>query len=943
MPIRTSPSAERSGSSEADVRAIADPRDDSLNDCGCCDGVSVDTPAAVFNRPGLSQIAYRVGTHAQFYESMIARLSQSGLPRLQGLTTRDRADFTIAFLDACAVLGDVLTFYEERTANEGYLRTATERLSIQELARLIDYRLSPGVAASTWLAFTLDDAPGALGQALSLAATAHDTIQRLPPIVIARGLRVSSVPAPGEQPQTYETIETIGARLEWNAMKPRMFRPQPLMAQAASAFLQGLENNIKPGDAIAIIDASGQRELKTVVRVTLNQDDRTTRVDFAGLGILFAFLNTSNLPKGNVSDFEPDTPLDDTAVATILAHVWTSSDLEALAQMQKWPIEALIAAIERATAARPVVADTGVFVFRQRSATFGHNAPNYDSLPPGLRFPQKVDKFKVVNGEVQPDGAQLVAPAFPTSWEDKTLAEVAAPDASTLYLSASFPGVAAGGWIALIDSTGTAQPAVLKVTATTDAVKSAFAITGTVTKLTVSAHTPLMFFKMRTTTAFIQSEALPLHDLPIENEVGTGPLVLDRPYLGLAVGQRVVLTGERSDLKGVTAAEVLTLKDVAVDAGFTVVTFERAPVYRYVRRTVKINANVASATHGETVREVLGSGDGNQAFQRFTLRQPPLTFVSAPTPSGGQTTLEVWVNEVRWHEVPSLFDHGPDERIYITRFDDEGRAQVIFGDGTTGSRLPTGQENVRAVYRKGIGLGGLVRADQLTQLMERPYGVRGVTNPVASSGAADPERRDHARRNAPLTVMTLGRVVSLKDYESFCRAFSGIDKALATWTWFGEKRGVFLTVAGSDGAPVEETSDLYRNLVDALRLAGDDTVPLLVKSFTPRLFAVAGALKIDLDRVPEQVVDAVTRALRHAFSFEARDFGQPVHLSEVIAVMQAVPGVIFVDVDALHRADEDVERRPRIPAAVPRPGDDDVAPAELLTLDPRPLALEVLL
>jgi hypothetical protein len=44
----------------------------------------------------------------------------------------------------------------------------------------------------------------------------------------------------------------------------------------------------------------------------------------------------------------------------------------------------------------------------------------------------------------------------------------------------------------------------------------------------------------------------------------------------------------------------------------------------------------------------------------------------------------------------------------------------------------------------------------------------------------------------------------------------------------------------------------------------------------------------------------------------------------------------------LHRSDESVDLKDHIAAAVPRPGDDDeVLPAELLTLDPRPLALGV--
>src|SRR5439155_24026000 len=136
------------------------------------------------------------------------------------------------------------------------------------------------------------------------------------------------------------------------------------------------------------------------------------------------------------------------------------------------------------------------------------------------------------------------------------------------------------------------------------------------------------------------------------------------------------------------------------------------------------------------VKETLGGGDARQTYQRFTLLQPPLTFVSAATPSGAESTLEVRVNDLLWHEVPAFFGHGPEERIYVTRVEDEEKSTVIFGDGKTGARLPTGQENVKATYRKGIGLSGLVKADQLTQLMTRPLGVKGVTNPIESSGAA---------------------------------------------------------------------------------------------------------------------------------------------------------------------------------------------------------------
>ena len=82
------------------------------------------------------------------------------------------------------------------------------------------------------------------------------------------------------------------------------------------------------------------------------------------------------------------------------------------------------------------------------------------------------------------------------------------------------------------------------------------------------------------------------------------------------------------------------------------------------------------------------------------------------------------------------------------------------------------RNNVRAKYRKGIGVEGLVKSGQLSMLLSRPLGVKGVTNPLAAGGAQDPEQLGDARANAPLKVLTLDRVVSLRDYENFARAFA---------------------------------------------------------------------------------------------------------------------------------------------------------------------------
>src|SRR4051812_35571639 len=114
-----------------------------------CERVIEPMPA-IQNRPGLAQLAYRIGQHPEFLRRMRALLPRQELPEEPGvaaaaprfrplgaLTTRSDEDPALALLDAWAMVLDVLAFYQERIANEHYLRTATERRSIRELARAI--------------------------------------------------------------------------------------------------------------------------------------------------------------------------------------------------------------------------------------------------------------------------------------------------------------------------------------------------------------------------------------------------------------------------------------------------------------------------------------------------------------------------------------------------------------------------------------------------------------------------------------------------------------------------------------------------------------------------------------------------------------------------------------------------------------------------------------
>jgi predicted phage baseplate assembly protein len=291
--------------------------------------------------------------------------------------------------------------------------------------------------------------------------------------------------------------------------------------------------------------------------------------------------------------------------------------------------------------------------------------------------------------------------------------------------------------------------------------------------------------------------------------------------------------------------------------------------------------------------------------------------------------------------VETFFDHQSEERIYITRLDNDGKTTVIFGDGTTGSRLPTGAENIKATYRKGIGLGGLVKANQLSLLLTRPLGVKAAVNPMASKGAADAERLDEARNNATLTLLTLGRIVSLQDYEDFARAFAGVEKTLATWTWKMQKRCIYITVAGTNGAAILKDDQLYENLLTAIGQSGDDRVHVEVDSYRPLFFRMSANLKIHPDYFAEKVLPMVEQKLRSVFSFRERSFGQPVVLSEVITVCQQAEGVVAVDIDKLYYSDGVEELSPILKSSIPVMGDEVVLAAQLLTLDPGPVDLKI--
>ena len=263
------------------------------------------------------------------------------------------------------------------------------------------------------------------------------------------------------------------------------------------------------------------------------------------------------------------------------------------------------------------------------------------------------------------------------------------------------------------------------------------------------------------------------------------------------------------------------------------------------------------------------------------------------------SSLAVYVNNIEWQESDTLAGLGPKDRDYITQTADDDTTSVIFGNGVQGARLPTGSSNITAIYRNGIGQAGNVDANQISLLQSRPLNVKSVVNPLRASGGADRDSRDQARSNAPLAVMSLDRLVSVHDYADFARSFAGIGKASSAKLSDGQRDLVHVTIAGAEDIPIDPTSDLYANLVQALHVNGDPYEPLQVAVRNLRLLVISAQVKILDEYLWEDVAADLRAALLNVFSFDNRSLGQPVFQSEVISAMQAVAGVAYVSLQIL--------------------------------------------
>ncbi len=917
------------------------------------------------NLPGKTSINYRLGDHPLFLRHMLNQLPTQMIKgkKINGsdepdrwplarIFTGDSEDPTVALLDACSIVADVITFYQERIANEAFLRTATERSSVLELARSVGYELKPGVSASTYVVFTVDD-----------------TVEKGKTVKVPKGTKIQSIPPPDKLPQTFETMQDLETSAELNVLRPQRTKPAKLKIGDKKILLKGTSTGLRPGDYILLVGDERKKnpfnerwDFRQVSSVTPDPDKGITVVEWQdGLGwrspygkhvIVPSEENTSCYAlRQRTALFGYNAP-DWRAMPEVVKDAYLASDASGSGKEEpfQWPGFDLLSLCPKNTnnikkglrgeyfgsenysgslEYNPVVSSFPHTITKKdvKSArltgliktikgankaryTFSIKEPENAKLWVNNKLVVNKSKGKKDSGVIQldPEKYYFITLKFhadegiksidlswirPDGKEFSPIPKDCLYYAFPVYLDASYPQILADSWL-VMSIPGYQE--LYRVDSVAEDSQTNFTLSAKTTCVSLIGENMCLYNnKIRETAVYAVSDKLEMADVLIDDVISDRTIELDRIVDGLIRG-KVLVISEKDSEKGQPKSELVELQEVknpdegnTIEGG-TILTLRSPLLNSYNPDNMIIYGNAVKVTHGETINEVLGSGNGSITYQKFTLKKPPLTYISSK--NGALSTLEVRVNDILWSESTSLYGKDEKSQNYMVRIDNDSKATITFGDGKQGARLPTGVENITATYRSGTGEDGQVDAGTLTILQARPLGIKEVTNPLPGTGAENPEKLEMARLNVPKEALTMGRIVSLQDFENYARTFPGIGKAQAVSIWTGSVNVVCITIASAFSKPVEPDSTLFSDLSGSIDKVRDPVQEVWIKTYKPVFFYVEALLKIDQAYRSDLVKESVKKALTDAFSFDRRSFGQSVTDAELVSVIQAVPGII---------------------------------------------------
>jgi hypothetical protein len=155
------------------------------------------TPSnAVTSSSPVLSIPTNIDYTSKDFSGLMFSMLQYATQAMPDWNTTSEGDFGVALLEAFAYEGDIISYYGDRISQEAYIPTATQRVSLLNIAALLDYQVSNGTPATGSVTFQTSNPGNAVTiPAGTQVATGFDSTNDAP--IIYETVTTQTVPANG--------------------------------------------------------------------------------------------------------------------------------------------------------------------------------------------------------------------------------------------------------------------------------------------------------------------------------------------------------------------------------------------------------------------------------------------------------------------------------------------------------------------------------------------------------------------------------------------------------------------------------------------------------------------------------------------------------------------------------------------------------------------------
>lgn len=873
--------------------------------------MSISTPPTNdltrWNRAGLSRLHYTDGNAATYLEDLrLALRNQFGSnedvlvwlgenltdknlrewqARLLDQYDAPRRDYAWEILRTFARSSHVLAQTVNAYSNERYIRTATQWDNLRRLVKMLDYHPAPPASAETWVA---------------LLAKLPDATKGITGIgTVDKGLALQNQPKDGSSPLVFETLQELDVDYRINELRApdydRSVESLAIPAQNTSFNypLRLMPEGISVGDrgVVSCLSQAAAVEVKSInagsIDLKVIEQGFTARNwALADVRLLLtpAWQNAPRLNGSNVVE-----------VSSVNNSV-RADDLLAYVSGSNWVTTKVVAVDGNRVQFGSSVADNTVLYQTLEAKQQGSKF-----VIPSQRGNALVWKANLTTADPDPhrEHEVVIYDYLAANTSTNIYYLPANPPAAFSVINAApaalqFAGkpgdLVSGDWIILQNTSGHFYA---RTIASIDLLDGAYRLTVNGSLASGSWVLAQGHFKQSLPAlAYDENHESIYHDSTDTHSQLT--LSLSEFPPAFTIGRALWVVGA-VDRRLVTVQEILRFANntllISVKPSLSGLDL---PKY-----ATRVYANVVKAGHGETRgQSVLGSGNRIESNQEFLFAKTGVAFEQDNNfASGVRASVTVQVDDRVWTQVDSLRDSESTDTHFETTLNEDHQLLVRFGDGIHGQRLPTGTNNLILQARFGVGIEGNLPAASLNKLKKPHPLVESVIQPEAATGGGDLETGESLRELAPASVLTLERAVSIGDYGHIAQRHASIwqarSYALPDTPRATDRVEVVLVPAGGGAL----SPDFKTNMKTYLEGFSRPGVWVHIEGYQAILLDLRIKLRVDINAYDgDKIAELVRISLLDSFSLQKAVLAEPLYLSRVYQVVEAVEGVENVDV-----------------------------------------------